>query len=160
MIGTLDRGLSCGVKREADEHQSDHAGQWRFGVRLRRHASTEGLAPGKERNAGQPTARLLDRAAIAEHVGRVGTYALHAISLTQPPPTGRVAAVKIGAEVPYLMVEARLKADPFDAGIPKEGVIVYLVQTPDPLGHRVDHLRPLVLKTPAALAVGQACVSE
>ena len=102
----------------------------------------------------------LDRATIAEHVGRVSAYALHAISLTQPPPTGRVAAVKIVASVPYLMVEARLMADQFDSGIPKEGVIVYQVQTPDPLGHRVNHLRPLILKTPGALSVGQAFVSD
>src|SRR4029077_5042275 len=47
-------------------------------------------------------------ATIAEHVGRLNVYDLHAISLTQPPPTGRIAAVKIGAGVPYLMVEARL----------------------------------------------------
>jgi hypothetical protein len=101
----------------------------------------------------------LDRATIAEHTGRAGVYALHAISLTEPPPTGRVAAVKIGAGVPYLMVEARLKVDQFDAGIPKEGVIVYAVQTPDPLGHRVNHLRPLILKTPQALSAGQAFFS-
>jgi hypothetical protein len=68
--------------------------------------------------------------------------------------------VKIGTDVPYLMVEARLMADQFDAGIPKEGVIVYEVQTPDSLGHRVNHLRPLILKTPQALAVGQAFVSD
>jgi hypothetical protein len=102
----------------------------------------------------------LDSGTIAEHAGRASTYALHAISLTQPPPTGRVAAVKIGTDVPYLMVEARLMADQFDAGIPKEGVIVYEVQTPDPLGHRVNHLRPLILKTPQSLSVGQAFVSD
>jgi hypothetical protein len=68
--------------------------------------------------------------------------------------------VKIGTDVPYLMVEARLMADQFDAGIPKGGVIVYEVQTPDSLGHRVNHLRPLILKTPQALAVGQAFVSD
>ncbi|MGJ0490254.1 hypothetical protein [Methylobacter sp.] len=101
----------------------------------------------------------IDRATIAEHTGRAGIYALHSISLIQPPPTGRVAAVKIGAGVPYLMVEARLEADQFDEGIPKEGVIVYAVQTPDLLGHRVNHLRPLILKTPLALSVGQAFVS-
>ena len=102
----------------------------------------------------------LDRATLAHHTGRAGVYALHAISLTQPPPTGRVAAAKIGADVPYLMVEARLKADQFDAGIPKEGVIVYAVQTPDTLGHRVNRLRPLVLKTPQALSAGEAFVSD
>src|SRR3954451_3824437 len=102
----------------------------------------------------------LERATHAEHTGRAGVYALHAISLTQPPPTGRVAAVKIGEGVPYLMVEARLMADQFDAGIPKEGVIVYAVQTPDPLGHRVNHLRPLILKAPQALSVGEAFISD
>jgi hypothetical protein len=102
----------------------------------------------------------LDSATIAGHVGRASAYSMHAISLTQPPPTGRVAAVKIGTDVPYLMVEARLMADQFDAGIPKEGVIVYAVQTPDPLGHRVNHLRPLILKTPQALSVGQAFLSD
>ena len=45
-------------------------------------------------------------------------------------------------------------------GIPKEGVIVYQVQTPDPLGHRVNHLRPLILKTPLALSVGEQFVSD
>jgi len=102
----------------------------------------------------------LDRATIAEYAGPANAYALHAISLTQPPPTGRMAAVRIGTDVPYLIVEARLMADQFDAGIPKEGVIVYKVQTPDPLGHRVNHLRPLILKTPQALSVGQAFVSD
>ena len=102
----------------------------------------------------------LDGATIAEHVGRAAAYALHAISLTQPPPTGRVAALKIGASVPYLMVEARLMADQFDARIPQEGVIVYRVQTPDALGHRVSHLRPLVLETSGALSVGQTFVSD
>ena len=89
-------------------------------------------------NATHPTAytklgiEWLDPASVARHTGRVGVYALHAVSLAQPPPSGRVAAVRIGSDVPYLMVEARLKADPFDAGIPREGVIVYAVQTPDP----------------------------
>ena len=102
----------------------------------------------------------LDSAAVAKHAGRLNVYDLHAISLTQPPPTGRAAAVKIGASVPYYMVEARLKADQFDAGIPQEGVIVYKVQTPDTLGHRVDHLRPLVLKTTPALSAGQQFASD
>lgn len=51
-------------------------------------------------------------------------------------------------------------ADQFDARIPKEGVIVYAVQTPDLLGHRVNYLRPLILKTPQALSVGSAFVSD
>ncbi|HKE47847.1 MAG TPA: hypothetical protein VKB52_07260 [Rhodanobacteraceae bacterium] len=104
--------------------------------------------------------KWLDDATVARHKGRLGAYDLYAISLTQPPPSGRVAAVKIGDGVPYLMVEARLKADQFDARIPAEGVIVYQVQTPDALGHRVDHLRPVVLRTTPALAAGQQFVSD
>jgi Tachylectin len=102
----------------------------------------------------------IEASTIAEHGGRVANYALHPISLTQPPPSGRVAAVKIGSGVPYLMVEARLKADQFDANIPAPGVIVYKVQTTDTLGHRQNHLRPLVLQTPSALGVGQSSTSD
>ena len=102
----------------------------------------------------------LDESAIAAHRGHVGDYALHAISLAQPPPSGRVAAVRVGRSVPYVMIEARLRADQFDARIPKEGVIVYAVQTPDPLGHRVNNLRPVILKAPAALSVGEEYVSD
>ena len=71
----------------------------------------------------------LEPSAIAQHSGGAAEYTLHAASLIQPPPTGRVAAVQIGTEVPYLMVEARLKADQFDINIPNEGVIVY--RSPD-----------------------------
>jgi len=117
-------------------------------------------------SATHPTAytktgiQWLESASVAKHTGRLVAYDLHAISLTQPPPTGRVAAVKIGEGVPYFMVEARLKADAFDANIPKEGVIVYEVQTPDALGHRVNNLRPVVLRTSPALAAGEAFVSD
>ena len=102
----------------------------------------------------------LDRSAIAEHAGRTTGYALHAVGLVQPPPDGRVAAVRIGASVPYLMVEARQKVDQFDAGIPSEGVIVYRVQTTDPLGQAQNGVPPVELLTPAALAPGQAFVSD
>jgi hypothetical protein len=102
----------------------------------------------------------LDPASIARQTSRVAPYALHAISLPQPPATGRVAAVRVGEDVPYVMVEARLKADAFDAGIPKEGVIVYAIQTPDALGHRVDRLRPVILKAPQALSVGESFTSD
>ncbi|WP_344055578.1 hypothetical protein, partial [Microbacterium lacus] len=102
----------------------------------------------------------LDPATVAQHSGRVGEYALHAISLTQPPPSGRVAAVKVGSGVPYVMIEARLMADQFDAGIPEEGVIVYAVQTPDPLGHRIDKLRPVIMKAPSALGASERFESD
>lgn len=71
----------------------------------------------------------LDPSAVALHPGEVAEYTLHSISLIQPPPTGRVAAVQIGARVPYLMVEARQRSDQFDINIPNEGVIVYRIET-------------------------------
>src|SRR5438876_1111246 len=87
---------------------------------ITRHPGALGTHPSAYTKAG---IEWLDRSQIAEHGGRVANYALHAISLIQPPPSGRVAAVKIGSGVPYLMVEARLMVDQFDAGIPAEGVI-------------------------------------
>jgi hypothetical protein len=98
----------------------------------------------------------LDASAITLHPGGTVDYALHPISLIQPPPTGKVAAVQIGAQVPYLLVEARQKSDQFDSGIPNEGVIVYQVQTSDPLGHAQNQAAPLALLTKTALTVGQS----
>lgn len=103
----------------------------------------------------------LDRSAIAAHVGRIGAYDLHSVGLVQPPPSGRFAAVRIGSTVPYLMVEARQRVDQFDHNVPGEGVIVYRVQTSDPLGHAENQSAPVELLTvtttggPAPLAVGQ-----
>lgn len=87
-------------------------------------------------------------------------FTLHAVGLFQPPPSGRVAAIRIGSTVPYLMIEARLKVDAFDAGIPSEGVIVYQVKTTDPLGHALNETPPVSLLTPAALAPGQSYTSS
>jgi hypothetical protein len=98
----------------------------------------------------------LDPSTIPLHTGQVGVYTLHSISLIQPPPAGRIAALQIGQQVPYLMVEARLKADQFDVNIPSEGVIVYQVQTTDPLGNAQNDLPPLNLLTKTALTVGQS----
>ena len=98
----------------------------------------------------------LDSATVAMHSGGVATYTLQSASLIQPPPTGRVAAIQIGAAVPYLMVEARLRADQFDTNIPNEGVIVYRVQTSDPLGNAQNNAAPLALLTKTALTVGQS----
>ena len=98
----------------------------------------------------------LDPSTIPLHTGQVGVYTLHSISLIQPPPAGRIAALQIGQQVPYLMVEARLKADQFDVNIPSEGVIVYRVQTTDPLGNAQNDLPPLNLLTKTALTVGQS----
>jgi len=101
----------------------------------------------------------LDASAITQHTGRAQAYSLHSIGLVQPPPTGRTAAVQIGKNVPYLMVEARQKVDEFDVGIPAEGVIVYQVLTTDPLGHPQNATMPVKLLTNTALKPGQAIVS-
>jgi hypothetical protein len=98
----------------------------------------------------------LDPSTVALPPARVFEFTLHSISLIQPPPTGRVAAVQIGGQVPYLMVEARQRADQFDINIPNEGVIVYRVQTSDPLGNAQNDTAPLALLTKTALTVGQS----
>ena len=103
----------------------------------------------------------LDSTAIVRHTNHTAavTYNLHAIGLVQPPPTGRVAAVQIGSQVPYLMVEARLMNDQFDATIPSQGVIVYRVQTSDPHGTAQNQTAPLQLLTTTALKVGETFTS-
>ncbi|MBV8684055.1 MAG: PASTA domain-containing protein [Caulobacteraceae bacterium] len=98
----------------------------------------------------------LDPSAVAQHPGGTVDYLLHAASLPQPPPTDRAAAVQIGSEVPYLMVEGRVRADAYDVNIPAEGVIVYWVQTTDPLGHAQNNTAPLALVTKTALGTGQS----
>jgi hypothetical protein len=102
----------------------------------------------------------LDPSTVSAHPGGVAEYTLHSVSLIQPPPTGRIAAVQIGAEVPYLMVEARLQADQFDINIPNEGVIVYRVQTTDPLGNAQNDTAPLALLTKTALTAGQSFTAD
>jgi hypothetical protein len=64
--------------------------------------------------------------------------------------------VQVGDQVPYLMVEARLQADQFDINIPNEGVIIYRVQTTDPLGNAQNDTAPLALLTKTALTAGQS----
>jgi len=102
----------------------------------------------------------LDPSTVVLHLGQAADYTLHAISLIQPPPTGRKAAVQIGAQVPYLLVEARLQADQFDVNIPNEGVIVYRVQTTDPLGNAQNNTAPLALLTKNALTAGQSFTTD
>jgi hypothetical protein len=68
--------------------------------------------------------------------------------------------VQIGAQVPYLLVEARQRADQFDINIPSEGVIVYRVQTTDPLGNAQNETAPLDLLTKTALTVGQSFTTD
>jgi hypothetical protein len=102
----------------------------------------------------------LDPSTVALPPTHVAEFTLHSISLIQPPPTGRVAAVQIGGQVPYLMVEARQRVDQFDINIPSEGVIVYRVQTTDPLGHAQNKTAPLALLTKTALTVGQSFTTD
>jgi hypothetical protein len=58
------------------------------------------------------------------------------------------------------MVEARQKVDQFDGRIHSEGVIVYSVQTSDPLGHPQNVTPPIKLLTTTALTVGQTFTSD
>jgi hypothetical protein len=99
----------------------------------------------------------LDASAIVPHTNHAATvtYDLHSVGLTQPPPSGRVAAVRIGSQLPYLMVEARQMVDQFDANIPSQGVIVYRIQTTDPHGTAQNATAPIRLLTPTALRAGQ-----
>ncbi len=101
----------------------------------------------------------LDASAVVSQKVRAKDHKLHTIGLVQPPPSGRVAAVRIGSQVPFLMVEARRKVDQFDANIPSEGVIVYQVQTSDPLGHAQNNTAPVKLLTETALTLGQKFTS-
>ncbi|HEY4682658.1 MAG TPA: hypothetical protein VIH17_05335, partial [Candidatus Acidoferrales bacterium] len=95
----------------------------------------------------------LDGVTVATHRGRQSRFNLWAIALLQPPPPGRVAAVRIPSRVSsnHFLIEARLRVDPYErpsfasSGIPSEGVIVYEVAA----RHEV------YLRTPTALSVGQ-----
>lgn len=89
------------------------------------------------------------------------SFTLHAISLLQPPPPGRLAGLRIPTSQAsrYFLVEARLRTDAYElghpglsAGIPSEGVVVY----------EVDETvwAPMKLRTPTALGVGQSFHSE
>lgn len=98
----------------------------------------------------------LNPSTVPLHVGHSANYTLHSASLIQPPPVGRAAAVQVGTRVPYLMVEARHQADQFDINIPDDGVIVYQVQTTDPLGNAQNSVPPLNLLTKTGLAAGQS----
>jgi hypothetical protein len=102
----------------------------------------------------------LDGSVIAQHSGRAAGYQLHSVGLVQPPPSGRSTAIRIGSTVPYLMVEGRQRVDQFDRNIPNEGVIVYRIQTSDPLGASQNKLIPVFLLTTTSLAAGQAFVSD
>ena len=51
-------------------------------------------------------------------------------------------------------------ANQFDTNIPSRGVIIYRVQTSDPLGVSQNDLIPVFLLTTTALTVGQAFTSD
>jgi hypothetical protein len=102
----------------------------------------------------------LDRSAIATTNGRRQTYDLHSVGLVQPPPTGRHAAVQVGAGEPYLIAESRARVDQFDTGIPSEGVIVYEVVSEDAHGDPALTMPLIYLKTPVALAPGGRFTSD
>jgi hypothetical protein len=100
----------------------------------------------------------LDRATIAVHVGRASAYAL-ARDQARPADPARGSR------------EDRGECTRSDGGGSSDGRSIrhrhsqrrrdrLSVQTPDPLGHRVNHLRPLILKTSQALSVGQEFVSD
>ena len=107
----------------------------------------------------------LKASAVVSQRVRAKDHKLHTVGLVQPPPSGRVAAVRIGSrfpfvlQVPFLMVEARQKVDQFDANIRSEGVIVYQVQTSDPLGRAQNNTAPVKLLTKTALKRGQKFTS-
>jgi hypothetical protein len=98
----------------------------------------------------------LNPSTVALLAGHSVNYTLHSASLIQPPPAGRVAAVQVGTQVPYLMIEARHQADQFDINVPNNGVIVYQVQTTDPLGNAQNSVPPLNLLTKTGLTAGQS----
>jgi len=91
------------------------------------------------------------------------TVTLHALSnALRPGEAGREHAVKIPSQrssLAYLLVEARLRTDPYErstpglsSGIPSEGVVVYWI---DEISWPPVHLR-----TPTALGVGQSYTEE
>jgi hypothetical protein len=111
----------------------------------------------------------LEDADIRRHDGASTEYALQHLSLPMPPQQGRAAAVQIGTEPPYLMIESRQMTDQFEGGMPSlprelaeygidsRGVIAYRVQTPNPtVQERPGGRKPLYLNTVKALQVGQS----
>ena len=88
-------------------------------------------------------------------LGGASTFTLHALALPQPPPPGRVTAVRIPSTISqrYFLVEARTRSDLYDqntpevsVGIPSEGVVVYEID---------ESNWPVQLRTPIALSAGQ-----
>jgi hypothetical protein len=84
----------------------------------------------------------LDDRAIGRYTigsGLRGFILHHVDSFRAPTHSGEVYAIRIGDNVPYIMVESRKKTDHWEIGIsasemgiPSEGVIAYRVRTKDP----------------------------
>jgi hypothetical protein len=86
---------------------------------------------------------------------------LHAVSLPQPPPRGRITGFRIPTTQynRYYLVEARLRTDAYErgspglsSGIPSEGVVVYEVDE--------SVWAPMKLRTSTALQVGQSYTND
>lgn len=90
----------------------------------------------------------LDESEIVDARAGFTTQTLHALTLPRPSPPGRYTAFRIPTSDPqhYFLVEARLRTDVFDAGIPSEGIVVYEVNEAT--------WPPLQLLTPNALGAG------
>src|SRR5262249_2061622 len=114
----------------------------------------------------------IDADAIRLHPGGSVDYELQHVSLTQPPLTGHVSAVRIGESVPFVMGESRKMTDQFEAGMPalrdpkekgitSEGVIAYRVQTHNPTVevHEEGKL-PLYLLTLKALQPNESAALD
>lgn len=96
----------------------------------------------------------LDESEIVDvFTGPAVTQTLHALALPRPSPPGRCTAFRIPTGDPqhYFLVEARLRTDAFDAGIPSEGVAVYEVEE--------AVWAPLHLRTVPLLGVSQSYVN-
>jgi hypothetical protein len=109
----------------------------------------------------------LDEGSIVRHGDAAAEYELQDIGFAQPPVAGRVSAVQIGGDVPYVLVESRSMNDQFEAGMPSlpreffeygiagDGVIAYRVQAKDPtVQERPGGKKPLYLMTPIPLQPG------
>lgn len=89
-------------------------------------------------------------AGVLDHVDGALRVGLHAIGQMQPPPPGRVTAVRVASQLSAnrFIVEGRAATDQFDQMVPKQGVLVYEIED-TPGGQKVD------LRSAGALSKGQ-----
>ncbi|MEZ4416716.1 MAG: hypothetical protein R3E10_13290 [Gemmatimonadota bacterium] len=96
----------------------------------------------------------LPRAAFIEHGSGRRSYQLQAIAMPQPAPPGQASAVRVSSRTSHthFVIESRRRVDAYERqdgtfdGIPREGVIVYEVETDT----------RVFLRTSAALSDGQS----